>query len=126
MADPKLPMNGKNAKLILLYGGARVPSIDGHVSQWSAKEVATKFRDSIIGRPRKRTDKTVDGFDADLDVWLPDLAAINFLKSIDDTRDANQPTKELAVALEFAERNGAVEGVILGKAVASWDITSSG
>lgn len=119
MADAKLPMFGKNSKIILLYGGAKVPSIEGLVTQWSVKEVANRVRTGIAGRKRKRTDKTVDGYDADLSVEIPDLGMINFLKSVDTDRE-NGIFKELSVGLEFAERDTQIEGALLGAATAVW------
>lgn len=126
MADPDLPMNGANAKIVLFYGQQRVPGIDGYCQRWSVKEVATKFRDPIVGRKRKRADKKVDGYDADLDVIFATMEAINFLVSIDTKRENNEPLKELAIGLEFNQRTGGKEGVILGKATASWDYENPG
>lgn len=119
MAEAKLPMHGKNSKIVLFYGGPKVPGIEGLVTTWSVKEVATRQRTGIAGRPRKRVDKTVDGYDSDLSVELADLALPNFLKSVDADREAGI-NKELSVGLEFEERDGTVEGVILGPATATW------
>lgn len=126
MTEPKLPMNGKDAKIVLFYGGARVPNIDGHVLSWSVKEVAQTFRDAIVGRKRKRTDKKVDGFDADLDVMVPDMALFDYLKAIDDARDANQPLKTLSVGLEFADRTGGMAGVLISNCTAQWEFSNPG
>lgn len=124
--DPNLPMNGEHAKIVLFYGGARVPGVDGYTTSWSVKEVGKKFRDPLVGRRRLRTDKKVDGYDADLEVQLADLTLINFLEGIDATREASGTLKELAVGLEFQERLGAVEGVLIGKCVASWEMANKG
>lgn len=127
MADERLPMNGKDSKLELFYGGARVPSVDGHILQWNVEEVAVMFRDGILGRKRKRTDKTVDGYNADLgEVLCPDMALVNFLKGIDDTREAGGTLKDLDVGIRMSRRDaGGTESVILKKCTAKWKLTSS-
>jgi hypothetical protein len=124
--DNRLPMNGEDSKLVLFYGGQRVPGIDGHVLTWKLTEVATTFRDKLINRRRHRTDKKVDGYDLTADVLVPDLALQLFLKGIDDTRDAAEPLSELAVGLIFRTRLGEVQGLSLDRSVAMFDLESPG
>lgn len=119
MAEAKLPMHGKNSKPTLFYDGAKVPGIDGLVTSWSVKEVATRQRTGIAGRPRKRVDKTVDGYDGDVSVELADLSLPNFLKQVDADREAGI-VKELAFGLEFDERDGGVEGVLMSPCTIAW------
>ena len=126
MADAPLPMNGEHSKILLFYGGQKVPGIEGQVVSWNVSEVSRDFRDPLIGRNRHRTDKKVDGYDASLSILFADLTAINFLKSIDTTRDERGSLKELTVALQFEERTGGVEGVKLSKATAKWNLSSGG
>ena len=57
---------------------------------------------------------------------LADLTLISFLESIDAAREASEELKELAIGLEFNERLGAVEGVLVGKCVAMWEASNPG
>lgn len=121
MAADKLPMHGKNSRLTAFYDGAKVPGIEGYVTSWSVKEVATGQRTGIANRKRKRVDQTIDGYDCDISVEVADMSLANFLKQVSLDRESGV-VKELSIALEFEERDSGVEGVILSTAVATWQV----
>ena len=126
MADPKLPMFGSQAKIVIFDGGVRVPGIDGSVLTFSCKEVTTQVRDAIVGRKRKRVQKKVDGYDVDCDVRLSDLSLPNYLKARNDSIEAGTAVQPLAIGLEFTESDASFEGVLISNCEASWEFSNPG
>jgi hypothetical protein len=115
-------MNGLDATITLFDGGDPVPGVSDLCLSWNLKEVVTDFRDSYLGRDRKRPDKIVDGYDCDIELDVSSMSVINFLLDRKVARDANTALKELSVGITFAEKVGTFSGLVVRKCIESWEI----
>src|SRR5579859_168421 len=97
---------------------------DDRVNSVKITEVATEFRDDHVGESRSKTDKQVDGYDADVELHQSNGVLIQALINAQAARDANQAIPEVALLFTFEKRDGSLGSAsyLLSKCTTKFDL----
>ena len=124
-SNPKLPLTGSNAPIVIYVGGAPLPAMD-LAKSWEITEQATKYSDKYLGRNRDRKDKKTTGFALTMELDYADSTLVKAIQDIESKREANQALPVLSVGIVLAERDGNFHGHLVQSCVGTYKISSRG
>jgi hypothetical protein len=103
MADPKLPLNGENAKIII-FGGTRRFDVVDRLKTFKCDPKVTEHDDSYIGSDADETDQQVRGWTFEMEGFHADAELAKYLLEREEKRRRRQRYDEISIGIILENR----------------------